>query len=183
MSRSAIALCLALAASPSTAAEVIDVAVTHTDGVYHVEIQAWLDAPRAAVYAVLADYAQWAVVNDLIKESEVLDATDPERTLVRTVAEGCVLFFCKRFTQVQWMTVNGVDSIRAEVIPERSDLRSGSADTALSEAGGRTLFDYEMTLEPDFWIPPFVGPLVLKSKLRKQAVETAEAVEAAARGG
>lgn len=180
MSRLAIVLAAALAAAPVTAAEVIDVTVTHEDGVYHVAIEAWLDAPMPAVYAVLTDYPQWAVVNDLIKESEVLDASDPTRTLVRTVAEGCVLFFCKRFTQVQWMHADGEDGIRAEVIPERSDLRSGSAHTVLTDADGRTLFDYEMSLEPDFWIPPFVGPLVLKRKLRKQAVETAEAVETAA---
>lgn len=170
-----------MVAVPVAAAEVVNVEVTHEDGEYHVTIDAMLDAPPDAVFAVLIDYPRWAEVNDLIKESVVLAGADPSRQLVRTVAEGCVLGFCKRFEQVQWMRASEDRRIRADVVPHMSDLRSGWADTKLTASGNSTLFQYEMMLEPDFWIPPLIGPMMIKRKLRKQAIETAEAVEVAAR--
>lgn len=179
--RTIVAVILAMVAAPIAAAEVVNVDVTHEDGEYRVIIDAMLDAPPDAVFAVLTDYPRWAEVNDLIKESVVLEADGPARQLVRTVAEGCVLGFCKRFAQVQWMHAGDGWRIRADVIPELSDLRSGWANTKLSESDGATLFQYEMVLEPDFWVPPLIGPMMIKRKLRKQAIETAEAVELAAR--
>lgn len=179
--KTTVALLLAMVAAPIVAAEAVNVDVTHEDGIYHVTIDAMLDAPPDAVFAVLTDYPRWAEVNDLIKESVVLEGDDPTRQLVRTVAEGCVLGFCKRFAQVQWMRTEDGWRIRADVVPHMSDLRSGWANTKLSESGGATLFQYEMVLEPDFWIPPIIGPMMVKRKLRKQAIETAEAVELAAR--
>ena len=179
--RIAVLVLLAAVASPIAAAEAVTVEVTHEDGVYHVTIDALLDAPPDAVFAVLTDYPRWAEVNDLIKESVVLEGDDPAQQLVRTVAEGCVLGFCKRFAQVQWMRASDDWRIRADVVPHMSDLRSGWADTKLSRSGSATLFQYEMSLEPDFWIPPLIGPMMIKRKLRKQAIETAEAVELAAR--
>ncbi len=172
---------LAMVAAPIAAAEAVNVEVTHESGIYHVTIDALLDAPPDAVFTVLIDYPRWAEVNDLIKESVVLEGDDPARQLVRTVAEGCVLGFCKRFTQVQWMRAHDDWRIRADVVPELSDLRSGWANTKLSASGRATLFQYEMVLEPDFWVPPLIGPLMIKRKLRKQAIETAAAVELAAR--
>lgn len=179
--KSIVGVLLATAITPIVAAEVVNVDVVHERGVYHVTIDALLDAPPDAVFAVLTDYPRWAEVNDLIKESVVLEGDDPSRQLVRTVAEGCVLGFCKRFAQVQWMHASDDWHIRAEVVPELSDLRAGWANTKLSESAGSTLFQYTMMLEPDFWIPPLIGPMMIKRKLRKQAIETAEAVELAAR--
>ncbi len=176
-----VAVLFAMVAAPIAAAEAVNVEVTHEDGVYRVTIDAMLDAPPDAVFSVLTDYPRWAEVNDLIKESVVLEGDNPSRQLVRTIAEGCVLGFCKRFAQVQWMRASDDWRIRANVVPHMSDLRSGWANTQLSEIDGATLFQYEMVLEPDFWIPPLIGPMMIKRKLRKQAIETAEAVELAAR--
>lgn len=175
-----VALCL-LACSPAVvAAEVRRVEVTYHRGEYHVEIDAVLDARAAAVYAVLTDYDRWAEINDLIKVSVVEEVVNPSTKLVRTVSEGCVLRFCKRVEQVQWMRTSPQWRISAEVLPERSDLQSGWARTRLVEHSGRTLFHYEMALVPDFWVPPFIGPMIVRRKLRQQAIETAAAVEAAA---
>ena len=177
----AAAAAATLAASPASTAEVLGVDVTHEKGVYHVRIEALLDAPRDAVFAVLTDYARWADVNDMIEESVVLEGATPAEQLVRTVAEGCALGFCKTFTQVQWMRASDGRRIEALIVPERSDMRSGWAKTELSDADGRTLFRYEMSLEPDFWVPPLIGPWIIQRKLRAESIQTAAAVELAAR--
>ena len=180
MRRAALALVTAAGIMPASAstAEVVTVGVTHEDGIYHVTIEALLDAPRDAVFAVLTDYARWADVNDMIEESVVLEGATPAEQLV---AEGCALGFCKTFTQVQWMRASDGRRIDAEIVPERSDMRSGWAKTELSDAGGRTRFRYEMSLEPDFWVPPLIGPWIIQRKLRAESIQTAAAVEVAAR--
>jgi hypothetical protein len=174
------ALCLLLLSPTVLAAEVRRVEVTYHRGEYHVEIDAVLNAPAAAVYAVLTDYGRWAEINDLIKESVVEEDAGPTTKLVRTVSEGCVLRFCRRVEQVQWMRTAPQWRITAEVLPERSDLRSGWARTRLIEHSGQTFFHYEMALVPDFWVPPLIGPMIVRRKLRQQAIETAASVEAAA---
>ncbi|MCA1798261.1 MAG: hypothetical protein LC632_02075 [Xanthomonadaceae bacterium] len=161
-------------------AEVQRVDITYERGEYHVQVDAVLSAHPAAVYAVLTDYALWPELSDLIKESEVIEVASASTKLVRMVSEGCVLWFCKRIEQVQWMHAEPQWRIGAEVLPERSDLRSGWARTRLVEHSGRTLFHYEMSLVPDFWVPPVIGPMMIRRKLRQQAIETAETVEAAA---
>ena len=183
MRRAAFALVTAAGIMPASAstAEIVTVGVTHDDGVYHVTIEALLDAPRDAVFAVLTDYARWADVNDMIEESVVLEGATPAEQLVRTVAEGCALGFCKTFTQVQWMRATDGRRIEAQIVPERSDMRSGWVRTELSDADGRTLFHYEMSLEPDFWVPPLIGPWIIQRKLRAESIQTAAAVELAAR--
>lgn len=176
-----LVLVAAVVASPVDAAEVRRIEVATRDGEYFVEIDAVLDARPVDVYRVLTDYGRWAEIVDVIKESEVEETAGPAVARVRTVSEGCVLWFCKRVEQVQWMRTAPQWRISAEVLPERSDLQSGWARTRLVEHSGRTLFHYEMALVPDFWVPPVVGPFVIRRKLREQVVQTAEAVEAAAR--
>lgn len=182
MKRWLLPLVLVLAPA-ADAAEVQRVEVTYLNGEYLVEIDALLEAPAAAVYAVLTDYARWAEYVDLVKESVIEEVANPSTQLVRTVSEGCVLAFCKRVEQVQWMRTAPTWRISAEVLPERSDLKSGWARTRLVEHSGRTLFHYEMAIVPDFWVPPVIGPYIVRRKLRQQAIETAEAVEAAAAAG
>lgn len=175
-------LLLALVASPTVAAaEIQRVDVRYSGGEYHVVIDAVLHAKAAAVFGILTDYARWHEINDLIKESEVEEVADASAQRVRTVSEGCVLAFCKRVEQVQWMRTAPGWQISAELLPERSDLKSGWARTVLVDNGDHTVFRYEMALVPDFWVPPIVGPYIVRRKLHRQAVDTAHAVEAAAR--
>ncbi len=167
-------------AAPAAGAEVERVEISYKDGEYRVQVEATLDANADAVYTVLTDYARWAELNDLIEESHIEEVGGPHLTRVRTVSEGCVLFFCKRIDQVQWMRTASDFRISAEVLPEVSDLKSGWARTRLTADGDRTRFIYEMALVPDFWVPPIIGPMVIRAKLREQAVQTAVAVEARA---
>lgn len=181
MKRPVTLLMFALLHLPSlSAAEVERVDVAYEDGEYRVTVEAVLHARTDAVYAVLTDYPRWAEINDLIKESYLEEVTGPDLARVRTVSEGCVLFFCKSIEQTQWMRTAPDWRISAEVLPEISDLKSGWARTHLIAEGDATRFHYEMALVPDFWVPPIIGPMMIRAKLRKQAIETAVLVEARA---
>lgn len=173
-------MCVVFHLPSLSAAEVQRVDVAYEDGEYHVTVEAILHARTDAVYAVLTDYPRWAEINDLIKESYLEEVAGPDLARVRTVSEGCVLFFCKSIEQTQWMRTGPDWRISAEVLPEISDLKSGWARTRLVADGDTTRFHYEMALVPDFWVPPVIGPMMIRAKLRKQAIETAVLVEARA---
>jgi hypothetical protein len=63
-------------------------------------------------------------------------------------------------------------------VPQDSDLRSGGARWQLSEVNGGTHLLFEAQVEPDFWIPPLIGPLVVKHMLHIEAVNTVKGLEA-----
>src|SRR5690606_11084830 len=103
-------------------------------------------------------------LSDIIIESHIEEILDPFRLRVSMESRGCVLAFCKTVRQVQWMETSADWTITATIMPEHSDLRSGWARTRLEAVGDSTRFRYEMAIVPDFWVPPFIGPAVIRYK-------------------
>ena len=48
-----------------------------------------------------------------------------------------------------------------------SNLSSGRTDWWLEAEGEGTLLHYRMSLTPDFWVPPLIGPLVIRIALKR----------------
>jgi len=172
-----LTLLVALAVSVSaTASGVSRVEVSYKDGEYRVQVEAFFTASEDVVFDILTDYNSWHGLSDMIVSSAVEGVDEDSRHRVRMVARGCVLAFCKTVEQVQWMEIGADGSITAFVVPEESDLRSGWAHTRLESVGGLTRFNHEMTLVPDFWVPPLIGPAVIRYKLRREAEDSARLV-------
>jgi len=81
--------------------------------------------------------------------------------------EGCVLFFCVSMRRVERMELDAPSSIRTEALPEQSDFKSSVSEWTLVPEAGGTKMTYRLTMEPDFWIPPLIGPWVLKQRLER----------------
>ncbi len=54
------------------------------------------------------------------------------------------------------------------ILPERSEMREGWATWDIEADGGGTLVRYVAEVEPKFWIPPVIGPLIIKAALRSR---------------
>jgi hypothetical protein len=72
--------------------------------------------------------------------------------------------------------------IRVIVDPERSDLDFGWATWDIASEGEGALVRYEMEMKPRFWIPPVIGPLIIKAALRSRGLRAARRLEAVAAG-
>ncbi len=149
---------------------------------YRVHVEARLAAPLDAVRALLTDYPHLGRVNPSIKSSVVLPSATPGIERVRLVSEVCVWIYCKRLHQVQDMRQSGAGVLEATVLPDVSDFRYGYARIALRSVPGGTSFSMRGELEPDFWIPPFIGPWLIKRKLLEEARVTVEQLERLASG-
>ena len=49
-----------------------------------------------------------------------------------------------------------------------------------SDAEGGTIVTYHLYMRPDFWVPPAVGPYMIKRKLRREAGKALDRIEALA---
>ncbi len=66
--------------------------------------------------------------------------------------------------------------------PEISDFKlSKETWTFVAENGG-TVVTYRLLMEPDFWVPPGIGPYLIKRKFRNNGGDAIDRIEAIAQG-
>lgn len=168
------------------AVEIHAVDVSHDDARYRVSMRVTLDAPADATYSVFTDLPRLRQVNPAVREVRILEAASPDTRRVYTEVRACVSLFCRRLKQVQDMQFEarahgGGGKVRAHVIAERSDFRFGDATWDFRDCDGRTCLDFDAELEPDFWVPPLIGPWLIERKLHEEAIQTSQGLERLAR--
>ena len=81
-----LALVLLTGAAPATAAEIRDVTVEHEGKRYTMRSETWFDAPRAGVFDILTDYAQFDRISSVYDETR-FEPPAEDAELVRGVLE------------------------------------------------------------------------------------------------
>ena len=170
---------IALLTQWSSAATLSDVEVTREGDRYHLVAQARLEAPAAAIYAVLVDYEDdhFGQISKIYKESAYLGADGDGTPLVYTRVEGCLLFYCRSMRRVERLEAVEPSFIRTTALPDRSDFKYAQSEWALTQDGAATAITYRLTIEPDFWLPPFVGPWFLQRTLSRGGIDAVERIE------
>ena len=179
--RSLVLLSCLCAAPTAVAADVYSLTVTRDGDAYHMSADAHLAAPPAAVYAVLTDYEHLTRISSAVQKSRVLDRLEDGAVLVYTDTRACVLFFCKHIIETHRYTRPGPEDIVSEVVPEQSNLKSGKSLWHVEPERDGTRLHWEMTAVPDFWVPPFIGPAMVRHGLSSQGTRSVEGIEKLAR--
>lgn len=159
------------------AAAPAQVEVRHLPPRYDVALSVRIDAPPAQVYATFVDVTLLPQINPSVREARLLQRG--ERTQrVSTRVRLCVAFFCRDLRQVQDMRLGFKDDrgeIHAEVLPALSDMRFGSAHWQFEACGQhQTCLQFRSVMEPDFWVPPMIGPWMIQRALEHEARVTSE---------
>ncbi|MEX2352765.1 MAG: hypothetical protein WD709_01165, partial [Gammaproteobacteria bacterium] len=93
----------------------------------------------------------------------------------------CVLFFCFDAVVVEDLREPEFGLIKTVFVPEQGDFEYGESEWRISEVDEtHTLIDYRSTFKPDFWVPPVIGPLIVRRKMLSATEETIEKIEEAA---
>ncbi|MEL7022342.1 MAG: SRPBCC family protein [Pseudomonadota bacterium] len=158
-------------------AELRSIDVTHDDGVYKMISVTWIDAPVQGVFDVLTDYDEFERLSSIYDEAHYLELEDDASPKVYTRVEGCVWFYCQTMERTEVLTNLGVHCIRAVADPDESDFHSSDATWQLHEVDGGTEVHYAIVMEPDFFIPPLIGPYVLKKRLRNGGSDAIDRIE------
>lgn len=170
------ALCL-LSAAPAGAGEVIEVNVERFDHRYVVEIDARFRASAERLRQLLTDFPNLHRVNASIRRSEVLETLSPQQHCVRTEAKVCVALICRDIVQVQDVSVLPDGNLVATIRPSLSDFRYGIARWEFRSEGAATRMHFRSEIEPAFWVPPLIGPWLVRRALQAEAIKTIANVE------
>jgi len=166
----------------SIAAELQDVTVERKDGRYHLTSVTHFDATQSQLYKILTDYEQFPRFANAFVEAENREPDEQGRPQFYTRMEGCVLLFCKSYIRYGYLELKPDYDIVAIVDPELSNFDYSRERWQLISDGEGTIMIYDFEMEPGFWVPPIVGPYVIKRALRSNGNAAVNRIEALALG-
>jgi hypothetical protein len=146
---------------------------------YQVVADTHLDASPEAIYKVLLDFDgdRYQRISEIYKESSYLPPDSDGTPLVYTRVEGCLIGYCRSMRRVERLEIVTPEFIRSRTIPERSDFKYSLSEWTFTAEGTGTRVTYKMEMEPNFWLPPFVGPWFLRRTLLKGAPAAIDQIE------
>jgi hypothetical protein len=163
------------------ASQLVSLDVSQSAGIYEVRVEMEVDAPADSVRAILTDYANLDRLNPSITSSEVIDTGRNDAVRVLTRMKTCVLFFCLSLQKVEDVTEDERGRILVTIVPDSSSFRSGKASWEIRSLGGKCRVIHHARLEPDLWIPPWIGTAILKDTLRREIVKSFSTLDCLAR--
>lgn len=136
-----------------------------------------LDGPADAVRAVVTDFERLGRINENITASKVLERYDDGSFKRLLRLEPCVIGICFELDFVERVVIDG-PAISTTIVPGEGNFLEGSAQWRIDAVGPRrTRLQVRATQTPDFWIPPVIGPWVLKRVFLREVTETSERIE------
>ena len=177
------ALLLLIVAFPACAgaATLRDISVDHVDGTYVMRSEVWFDVGIEKIYGLLLDWDQSPKFSSVIKESRNLEPAADGRGRYYSRTEGCLWFFCRSFERYGFVEHEPLTHIEAYADPAKSDFELSDERWDFREEGGGTVVIYAFRMKPKFFIPPLIGPAILKNKLRNGGADAIQRIEALAR--
>jgi hypothetical protein len=163
-----------------SAATIVRTETTYADGRYWVSFEVVLDADRNNVWQIMTDYEHLPRVSKLIVASQILKSEDANRQRVDVTFHACVLILCKTMKKVVDIQVWPQDDILVTGEPALSDFSYSVERWRVVAEGAKTRLFYTAEMVPKFFIPPVIGPWLVKSFLQREINTTAIKVEALA---
>jgi hypothetical protein len=181
--RSACHLLLGIAFTSTTnAAELLSIDVEHDKGTYTMNSEVWFDATVEQVYEVFRYWDYSTKFSSAIVESRDVEPDEQGRPQFYIRNKGCVLFFCTSFERRGHVEAELNTVIFAFVNPETSDFHLSNESWKFIERDGGTVVIYDLEMRPKFWIPPAIGPYLIKRKLRNNGSRAIDRIEVIAQG-
>lgn len=171
----ALACCLALFGARTRAGEVLLTDVTHERGRYTVRFDVRIEAPRERLAFYLTDYANYATYFDSVTASRVESRDDTARVFL--TLSSCILFFCRSVRITKDVRTAPDGAIVARIVPGQSDFAEAEERWRVDGENGGTRLRYEAELVPAFYVPPLIGPWLIRYKIRDVLETNAEKLE------
>lgn len=177
----AVGIAATAAATLAWAARIESLKVDRKSGRYSLYAETFLAAPPDEIFDVLLDYDRFDRISGVYKEHGYLDPAPDGTPIVYTRMEGCMLFYCMSLKRVERLEAERPGHIRTVTLPEQSNFRYSTSEWTLDPVPGGTMMSYSLVMEPDFWVPPIIGPWYLKRTLRRGGTAAINRIERLAR--
>ena len=169
------------------AAHVQQANVDYDHGIYRLQLDATVDLPIEQAWRSLLDYQRIPLMNKTVNALRQLPASPDGNTRLELSSKVCVPIYCAKVRQTQTMYI-GVEQAQGDkpaarallalIDPAQSDFHAGHLRwrlESLSAESSRLYFSAE--LEPSVWLPPLVGPWMVKKRLVELALDAANGLE------
>lgn len=166
----------------AAAADLRDISVEFVDDRYNLSSTVYLAATPENVYRVLSDFDLFVKFTSAFVETYDLPPDEEGRPRFYTRMEGCMLMFCKSFERRGHLLLEPNEEIVAIADPAVSDFKYCRERWHLSREGEGTVLTYTFEMEPDFWVPPVIGPYFIKRTLSEDGRDAIDRIEALAQG-
>ena len=158
----------------------LSIEVDYVDGRYSMESVIWLDAGVDETYEVFSDFDLSTEFSGAIVESRNLEPDAQGRPGYYIRNKGCILFFCKSVVRQGYIESRDKRLLQAFTDASVSDFRFCEESWEFAEENGGTRVRYKLLMEPDFWVPPAIGPYMIKRKLSSDGSDALDRIEAIA---
>ena len=175
-----VAVLLLLQGLTAVAAELRDVVVKKEGDRYHLTSTTYFEATQSQLYNTLIDFDKYPLFSSAFVEAENREPDEQGRPQFYTRMEGCAMLFCKTYIRVGYLELQPKFDIVAMVDPEESNFAYSRERWQLIPEGEGTLMIYDFEMEPGFWVPPIIGPYVIKRALRSGGSNAVNRIEAVA---
>jgi hypothetical protein len=173
-----VGLLAATLAFSTMASEIKQADINFTGRTYQYHFIIELQAPLEVVRDIVTDYDNLARINDDIVQSEILEHYNDRQLKRRMWLNHCVLVFCFDLYFVENVEELDDGTITTTVIAAESNFRRGYSKWRIESVSANvTRISVEAEQEPDFWIPPIIGPMIFKRAFMKEVRETAIKIE------
>ena len=167
-----------------TAGQVNYSSIDHQSGVYTVNFDIEVNATMDTVRSIITDYENLHQLSDILSESTILNPRDsgPKQRLV--VISVCLMIYCKDVKLVENIDEVNRDLVISRTVPRQSDFKSGEIRWRITPAdSNRTRIEFLGQEEPAFWLPPVIGPVMVKHLLHDVALEVISNIESLSENG
>ena len=176
-----VAMLLLFARLLANAADMRTVTVDYTDGRYTMQSEAWFDVGQEALYDVFLSWDLSTQFSSWIVEARDIpaDETGERRFFIRN--RGCVLFICRSVVREGRVEYEPYLFIKAFADPDKSDFKVSDETWTFRTEDDMTVVTYRIEMVPKFWVPPVIGPYVIKRRLRSSGGDALDRIEEIAR--
>ena len=163
------------------AADLRNVTVDRVDGAYVMRSEVWFDVEIEQIYGVFLDWDLSTKFSSVVVESRDVEPGADGRPRFYNRNQACILFFCKSFERFGYVSYEPLKYIEATADPEKSDFHISDERWEFREEDDGTVVVYDLKFKPKFFVPPLIGPAVMKRKLRNSSGHALDRIEEVAR--
>lgn len=171
---------LLLYIAAANAAELREIFVEKVGDRYHLSSTTYFEASQSQLYKALTDFEKYPLFSSAFVEGENREPDEKGRPGFYTKMEGCALLFCKTYIRAGYLELQAEFDIIAITDPEQSNFAYGLERWQLIPEGEGTIMIYDFEMEPGFWVPPLIGPYVIKRALKASGGNAVGRIEAVA---
>ena len=159
------------------AADIIAIDVNRDGKVYTLRSEVRFDVDQQTLWEVFRDWNLSPNFSSWVVDARNIEPDESGRHGFYIQNKGCLLFYCKTLIRQGYVEDEPYELIRASALPEKSDFAISNETWTFRSEDDATIVLYELEMSPKAWIPPIIGPWVIKRKLRKDGGDALDRIE------